>query len=84
MKKRKSTFVTILLIILIATSTLFKGITVKAAIVESKIETRVEKNIMTEDNTDDVKTLQIGGVLIISLVIVAGALSEYYKKHREY
>ena len=62
---------------------LFNGMEVKASIAEKQIETSEQDNIITETDKKDIKMLQVGGILVISLVLTSAVLSKRCMKQRK-
>ena len=83
MGKKKNKFIKILMGIMVVLIILFNGMEVKASIAEKQIETSKQDNIITESDKKDIKMLQVGGILVISLVLTSAVLSKLCMKQRK-
>lgn len=83
MGKKKNKFIKILMGIMFVSIILFNGMEVKASTVAKHVKTSKQDNIITESDKNDIKMLQVGGILVISLVLTSAVLSKRCMKQRK-
>lgn len=83
MGKKKNKYIKILIGIIVVSIILFNGMEVKASTAEKHVKTSKQDNIITESDKKDIKMLQVGGILVISLVLTSAVLSKHCMKQRK-